>query len=755
MNKMVRQAVMAIALALLWACGGGGGDSPPAHVAPIANAGASRSLLVGGVVTLDGSASSDSNGTALTYAWTLTSKPAGSTATLNGAATAAPSFTPDVAGDYVLGLTVGDGQSVSTVSSVTVNALPTASLAVVSSQSEPVNTLVDLSLSGPTPEATVTWFADLAQIDVGASVTWNTTQLANGPHQIVAHVQPVSGAAFDVRRTIVVANSVLKVVVGFNRKGNTIDLGVNATSPFGITSVSATLDGNSLGTLTAFNACSTGTGCPDDFYEFQIDALALGTGTHTAIVTVVDGAGNTQQQTVVVPVSNPPVIALDSPIDGAIVSGTLHVSGLSSSDKPGAVTLTAKLEDFPLLQTGAGAFSTDFSLAQVPAGSYLLTVIATDSEGAFTRIERTVVVTADASHVYTPLTSLGPAGALLAASTDHVLYTAEDQSVRLRDVAAATEVVLQGASTIAYQTRWQIDGGRVVVQGHGSDCDASFECVYLWQADGTRTNLTTANPWAGTNYQSYPVARGGYVLWKNDGAVANALPGSYTLYNVATSTYSRILPPAEVTNLANAYFDFSVSGGVVNVVFSGWTTASDAEVYRWTSDTATTVRLSATGLISEFPQTDGTRVVWYEAPLGPPNAPYAIANRGNGLRTLTLPGTATTLAATKALENQYQLRDGVLAWVQLDATGLSQQVAASAAGAATVLSTTTSTPPRLLSDSGGFVVFSDNGKTSSWNAAANQSSVVIDTPVTGVQAAGNTLYFVLGTNQTLYQVKLH
>lgn len=76
---------------------------------PVANAGASQSATLGSQITLNGSNSSDSDGDTLSYAWSFVSAPAGSVAALSNASSASPSFTPDKAGTYVLGLVVNDG----------------------------------------------------------------------------------------------------------------------------------------------------------------------------------------------------------------------------------------------------------------------------------------------------------------------------------------------------------------------------------------------------------------------------------------------------------------------------------------------------------------------------------------------------------------------------------------------------------------------------------------------------------------------
>jgi len=100
------------------------GCSPPepGNSAPIARAGADQTVPMGTTVKLDGSASSDPDFDFLTYAWTLIVKPAGSTTTLVAATSAKPTITPDIAGSYVVSLTVNDGIVNSDPSTVTITA---------------------------------------------------------------------------------------------------------------------------------------------------------------------------------------------------------------------------------------------------------------------------------------------------------------------------------------------------------------------------------------------------------------------------------------------------------------------------------------------------------------------------------------------------------------------------------------------------------------------------------------------------------
>lgn len=99
---------------------------------PVANAGPDQSIHAGQLVSLDGRKSFDGDTVTenLIFAWAFVSKPEGSTAVLNGAHTAMPTFVADRPGNYEVSLTVTDSDCLQsapdTVVTSSMNAAPTA-----------------------------------------------------------------------------------------------------------------------------------------------------------------------------------------------------------------------------------------------------------------------------------------------------------------------------------------------------------------------------------------------------------------------------------------------------------------------------------------------------------------------------------------------------------------------------------------------------------------------------------------------------
>ena len=95
-----------------------------ANTAPVANAGPDQQVSLGASVQLDGSGSSDPDGGSLAFFWAFSSMPAGSVAQLQNQTTAAPSFVADVAGTFIIQLTVADSAGAAAIDTVTVTAFP-------------------------------------------------------------------------------------------------------------------------------------------------------------------------------------------------------------------------------------------------------------------------------------------------------------------------------------------------------------------------------------------------------------------------------------------------------------------------------------------------------------------------------------------------------------------------------------------------------------------------------------------------------
>ena len=462
------------------------------------------------------------------------------------------------------------------------------------------------------------------------------------------------------------------------------------------------------------------------------------------MITAQDNNGSTQRLTRDLSVANAPQLTLSTPAAGALVYGSLPVSGTATSDAGSPLTITATLNGLQILQTSSSPFSTTFDLTGVAPGNYTLTVRAVDGRNLSTLIERPVVVASSAATAPQALFTLPAGGDLLAGGENKLLYATGDGGIRLRDLTGAGEVTLANTSTLTSVTDWQVSGGRVYVSARGADCVAV--CIFEWDASGTQRNLSNANPYSlgvtnGRSSDLHPVARSGFGVW------ADWLASP--LYDVANQSYRQILSPVTNGGIGNIFFDLTVNAGVAQLVF--WNTTGSVgnnslyDIFKWSADSGAYTRLTNDASArSIYPATDGVRVAWQKSPLGG-NADGSFA-----LMVQPLAGGAVTTAALSA--NSFLLRDGVLAWLEAGTQSpFVYTVRALGAGSVPTL-LASSTTANLLAVGSGFVAYAQAGNVYTWSAATATNTLRVNTSPVRVLISG--AYLVFSVNQQVYRVSL-
>ncbi|NCP01678.1 MAG: hypothetical protein GW862_15910, partial [Sphingomonadales bacterium] len=330
-----------------------------ANAAPVANAGVTQNVVAGSAVTLDGSASSDANSDPLTYAWTLTSKPAGSTAALSSATSAKPTFTADVAGTYVGTLTVNDGKVNSTAVTVTItaavaNVAPVANAGVAQNVVAGSAVTLDGSASSDANSDTLTYAWTLTSKPAGSAAALSSatsakpTFTADVAGAYVASLVVNDGKLNSTAKSVTVTAAVLNVAPVANA-----GVAQNVVAGSAVTlDGSASSDANSdpltyAWTLTSKPAGSTAalSSATSAKPTFTADVA----GTYVASLTVNDGKVNSTTVTVTITaaVANVAPVANAGVAQNVVAGSAVTLDGSASSDANSdpltyAWTLTSK-----------------------------------------------------------------------------------------------------------------------------------------------------------------------------------------------------------------------------------------------------------------------------------------------------------------------------------------------------------------------------------------------------------------------------
>ena len=308
---------------------------------PMASAGADQSAQVTETVTLDGGGSSDVDGNALTYTWSLTSKPSGSTTMLTNPTTPMPSLAIDKAGTYGAQLVVNDGIASSEPDTVTLSTLNTKPVAQAGTdQRAPVGTVISLNGAGSSDVDgdPLTYLWSLTSTPSGSAATLSDpsavqpTVVIDKPGNYTAQVIVHDGTVNSEPATVTISTLNSKPIAhpGPDQHGV-----VGATVTLN-GSGSSDVDGDSLTyswSLTSQPAQSSATlqTPTDSSTSFVVDKA----GTYTVQLMVHDGTLSSDPVAGTVTTLNSQPVAHAGPDQAALTGQVVQLDGSGSSDVDG------------------------------------------------------------------------------------------------------------------------------------------------------------------------------------------------------------------------------------------------------------------------------------------------------------------------------------------------------------------------------------------------------------------------------------
>lgn len=392
------------------------GISELVAVPPIARPGTAQNVSTGSIVTLNGSESSADAGRTLSYSWTITTKPTGSTVTLVGANSAKPTLSPDIPGIYVVSLVVNDGRVDSSPAAVTItvsaaNSAPIANAGA--SQNVLVNTpvVLDGSASSDADRDALSYIWALSSKPSGSTATLITpNQPLSGftpdkPGTYIATLTVSDGQLVSLPSTVVINVGVLNVAPVANA-GHDQTVIAGASPVFLDGSASTDANGDPLSYYWTFiSVPNDSASSPQPFYTSRSIAnptvFANVPGTYVVSLVVSDGKVNSQPSTVTItaiPAStNSPPEANAGGAQNVILGSIVTLDGSASRDANGdSLTYSWALTSKPSGSSAALSSSTAVKPTFVAdvAGSYIVTLIVNDGKTNSSPITATITTTA-------------------------------------------------------------------------------------------------------------------------------------------------------------------------------------------------------------------------------------------------------------------------------------------------------------------------------------------------------------------------
>ncbi len=372
---------------------------------PVANAGGPYTVSEGGTIELDGSASSDPDGNALSYAWDLDNDGTFETTGMK------PAFSRPDNGTFTVRLKVSDGglESVATATVEVLNVAPLVNPPAPAIITEGSTYIASGSFSDPGAD---TWAATVDYGDgtgvqpltlSGKNFSLNHLYPQNGAYPVTIVVTDKDGATGSATAQVTATNVAPLVNAG-------PDVTLNNTRSFA-GSGSFTDPGADTWTATVDYGDGTGpqalTLNPDK--TFALAHTYAANGAFTVTVTVSDGDGGQGTDTVAVLVNNAAPVVNAGPDASLLEGGAFTSGGLFTDSSSASWTATVDYGDGSGPQPLTLKADKTFDLQHVYGqnGVYTVTVFVTDDENG-TGVDTAIVTVGNVA----PTVNAGPDAAI-------------------------------------------------------------------------------------------------------------------------------------------------------------------------------------------------------------------------------------------------------------------------------------------------------------------------------------------------------
>jgi dienelactone hydrolase/uncharacterized protein (DUF2141 family) len=576
-----------------------GAAPPPPNVAPTANAGADQNIqLPVNNVTLNGSASSDADGTITAYAWSRISGPA--QYNITNANSVSASVTNLTEGTYVFRLVVTDNNGATDDDTVAVNVAaappppnvaPTANAGTDQHIQLPANSVILNGSASSDADGYITAYAwtKIAgpasyNISNANSVSTTASNLSEGTYSFRLLVTDNNGAMDDDTIVVTVAAAPPPPnVAPVANAGNdqSIQLPTN----------SVTLDGSASsdpdGTIAGYAWSKIGG--PAQFTITNANSVNAGlsnlaAGWYSFRLVVTDNSGATDDDTVVIHVAPAPPPPNVAPVAHAGNDQVMQLpanlgilDGSASNDPDGTITGYAWTKiSGPAQYNIANASAASTSVSNLSEGTYVFRLVVTDNSGATD--DDTVIITVSAAP---PPPNVAP-----------VANAGNDQSIQL----PVNSVTLNGSAS--------------------ADPDGTIT-GYAWSkiSGPAQYNISNAN---GVSTSVTNLAAGSYafrlVVTDNNGATSD----DTVLVHVAAAANQ--LPVARAGNDVNVYMpapavtlngsaSYDPDGSIVSYKWNRISGAAGITIVNSTTVEATIVGMQAGEYVFELTVTDNQGAV--------------------------------------------------------------------------------------------------------------------------------------------------